>query len=224
MLLFVIIAGMLSPILADTVATWCGKPYEAGSPHITIPAASRFPYPATSSKPLLNFQCNPALRPYISGEDSIASIVVDADMTYNVGEEFTEGADPKEHIVVAIESEGKILAAGAVEAGSMGAEISFPLKLLGKSTTKPYEIECTARLGGTTYASNTSVYYLPPNPSSGTITKTDLRTGGLLVKPKGGSSYEPFLPFGFYTSTHNLTSQEDVDDIKAKGCVETERN
>lgn len=219
--LFAALASGVSTALAQTVATWCGKPYEAGSPHITIPAESYFPYPSTSSKPLLNFQCNPVLRPYVSGEDRSASIIVDAAITYDIGKEYTGSSEVVEYLLVAIESEGKILGVGRVKAGTMGTEMSFPLRLLGKATTKPFEITCTAKLGLTTYSSVTPLHYLPPNPSGGTTTKTDLRTGGLLIKPKGGESYEPFLPLGFYTSTSNLTTQESVDDIRAQGCVAT---
>lgn len=218
-LLFVVLAGGVSTALAQTVATWCGKPYEVGSPHVTIPAESYFPYPSTSSKPLLNFRCNPTLRPYVFGEDRSASIIVDAAITHDIGKHYTGRLEGAEYLLVAIESEGKVLAAGHVKAGTMGTELSFPLKLLGKATAKPFEITCTAKLGLTTYSSSTPLHYLPPNPSGGTTTKTDLRTGGLLVKPKGEKSYEPFLPFGFYTSTSNLTTQESVDDIKAKGYV-----
>lgn len=217
-------SGVRSLLLAVSLAypiwavdTWCGKPYEAGSPHITIPADSYFPIPAKSDKPLLNFRCNPVLRPYVSGEDSTGEIIIDAEITHDVGQPYPGAGSDAGLLAVAVESSGTILAAGAVLVGTKGTVLSFALKLLGKTRATPYNITCTARLGHATFSASTLVHYLPPNPSGGTVTKTDLRTGGLLVKRPGSGAYDPFFPYGFYTSTHQLTSQALVADIKAKG-------
>lgn len=202
---------------AWAVDVWCGKPYEAGSPHIIIPAESYFPVSATSDKSLLNFQCNPVLRPYIAGEDIVGGIIIDTEVTHDIGQTYFGSESDPGLLTVAVESSGTILSVGAVRVGTKGIELRFPLKLLGKAATTPYNVSCTAKLGTATYMSSTLVHCFPPNPSGGSVTKTDLRTGGLLVKRHGSGTYESLLPYGFYTSTRQLTSQALVDDIKAKG-------
>lgn len=212
---------VLSSIVSAQVRTWCGKPYEAGSPHLTIPADARFSYPPKSSLPLVNFQCSPVLRPYISNEDSVGGILLDAEISYDVGQPFDGCAGSHLILRVSVESSGKVLATGEVLLGTKSNVLEFPLKLLGKATTTPKDVSCTARLSSATYTSSTQVHYLPPNPSGGTVTKTDLRTGALLVKAKGRDAYEPILPFGYYASTRVLSSQAAVDEIKSKGYVQS---
>jgi len=213
----VVAAAVLSYVVSEQVPTWCGKPYEAGSPHITIPADAWFSYPTKSSSPLLNFQCSPVFRPYISSEDAAGSIILDAEIVYDVGQPFEGSVQNDTVLQVSVESGGKILASGNIRSGTKGNTLEFPLKLLGSAGTAPYNIVCTASLGSATYTSSTQMHYLPPNPSGGTVTKTDLRTGALLVKRKGEDTYEPILPFGFYASTSAFSSQAAVDEIKSKG-------
>ena len=84
----IVAAVVLSSIASEQVPTWCGKPYEAGSPHITIPVEARFAYSAKSLSLLLHFQCNPVVRPYISNEDEVGGIILDAEISYDVGQPF----------------------------------------------------------------------------------------------------------------------------------------
>ena len=219
MLSCVVVAGILSRVASEQVPTWCGKPYEAGAPHIAIPADAWFSYPPKSSTLLLNFQCNPVLKPYISNEDAVGGVILDAEMSYDIGKHFQGSLEDHSALHVSVESGGKILAEGEMRAGTKGMVLEFALKLLGKPTTTPNKVICTAALGSATYTSSTEVHYLPPNLSGGTVTKTDLRTGTLLVKRKDGSAYEPILPFGYYVSTSVLSSQAAVDEIKSKGYV-----
>jgi predicted ATP-grasp superfamily ATP-dependent carboligase len=71
-----------------------------------------------------------------------------------------------------------------------------------------------------TFEATAQVYYLP-NPSEGSVTKMDLRTGALLAKPANGSGgdYETVFPIGFYTTYDGyLASNTSVlDELKAQG-------
>jgi len=71
-----------------------------------------------------------------------------------------------------------------------------------------------------TFEASAALYYLP-NPSEGSVTKMDLRTGALLAKPANGSggNYEAVFPIGFYTTYDGyLASNTSVlDELKAQG-------
>lgn len=70
-----------------------------------------------------------------------------------------------------------------------------------------------------TYQTSASLSYLP-NPSQGSITKMDLRTGALMTKPANGTgNYDTVFPVGFYTLFDGyLTSNLSIlDEIKAQG-------
>lgn len=208
-------------------ATWCGKPYNEGTPHITLPPDSRFSVPPYSSQELLNFRCNPAIRPYVSGFDKEGSIIIDAELTHDVGVPFSSPSNSSTSpydqnlFQVAIEVNGRVLAGGPIKLGSRGTEFTFPLSALprGPQTTS-YNISCSASYShNAVFHDTTLLHYLPPNENGGSVTKFDLRTGGLLVKGKDKTDYEPIIPFGFYTSTNILNDLDKIDEIKAKGWV-----
>ena len=73
-----------------------------------------------------------------------------------------------------------------------------------------------------TFEASAALYYLP-DPSVGSVTKMDLRTGALLAKPANGSggNYEAVFPIGFYTTYDSyLASNASVlDELKAQGWV-----
>ena len=70
-----------------------------------------------------------------------------------------------------------------------------------------------------TYETSASLFYLP-NPSQGSITKMDLRTGALMAKPANGTgNYDTVFPVGFYTlfDGYLASNLSTLDEIKAQG-------
>ena len=122
------------------------------------------------------------------------------------------------YLFVTISIGSNVLAVGKVPVNATKFEIPFHLTRL-MPRKEPYTVSCSATyVGGQEYITNASLSYLP-NPSSGSITKFDSRTGGLRTKPFGGGDYTSAFPLGFYTAfggylANNLSI---LDDLKARG-------
>ncbi|KAJ7672563.1 hypothetical protein DFH06DRAFT_1176750 [Mycena polygramma] len=208
--------------------TWCNKNYLQGQP--VVPPGGQFRTPDLSSEPLLVFRCAPAIRPYLGEEDELAGVVVDAFTTftrYSGAEpiklpEFANGSGSKV-LDVWISVGGTVLAEATMPLNAT-QELHFPLALLGQPRKQPFDIECVASYASRTipevqiYRTTAAVSYLK-RPSSGAVTKRDSRTGALLVKPPGSSSYEAVFPIGFYTSFDNYLDSDlgILDKLKAQG-------
>ncbi|KAH7906070.1 hypothetical protein BJ138DRAFT_1117903 [Hygrophoropsis aurantiaca] len=69
------------------------------------------------------------------------------------------------------------------------------------------------------FKANSTLLYLPD--TNGSVTKTDLRTGALWVRPANGSggAFAPIIPNGFYTSFDQYLAQNlsIIDTLKADG-------
>lgn len=129
---YVAAVGVFSSYVSAQAPRWCGKPYEAGSPQVILPADARLSYPPKFSLPLLNFQCNPVLRPYISNEDVVGGLILDAEISYDVGQPFRESIDDNSSLHVIVNSSGRMLGAVEIRLGTKGTVLEFPLELLGK--------------------------------------------------------------------------------------------
>lgn len=194
-----------------SVPTWCGKPYKASSPHITIPPESKFAAPPTTTDSLLNFQCNPAIKPYVAGEDSSGTVVIDAEVVHDIGTKYDAAASGNSFSVsISVSGVGTVVSNAPMGLTATGTPLSFSLGKLSPSST-PYTVTCTATFGssGATYTSTTKLSYLPPNPYGGNTVKMDLTTGGLLVKGPSDATYKPFFPFGFYTQFDDYLSNNN---------------
>jgi hypothetical protein len=152
--------------------------------------------------------------------DLEGTIIVDAELTHDLGvpfepQLFYEGS--LIHVLVST-SRGP-LTGGPVKLGSRGSEFSFPLSALpGGPQTSPYNITCTAIVSDETlYTTTTLVHFLPENEGEASVTKMDLRTGSLLVRPRDKRHFEPIIPFGYYTGSKLLNNLAMINDIKAKG-------
>lgn len=70
------------------------------------------------------------------------------------------------------------------------------------------------------FEATAALYYLP-NPTQGSTTKMDLRTGALLAKPANGSegNYDTIFPIGFYTAYggYLASNLSKLDEIKEQG-------
>lgn len=200
---------------------WCGKNYDPAKPVDPPPPESWFQVPAASDTDLLALRCAPALKPYLSGEDSTASVVVDALLT-RVHENNAVALPAHARnipLTVTVAIDGKAVAHGLVKPGNT-VELPFSLKGINPSAD-PRAITCTASipLGGSkgTFHAASQLFFLPPNPFGGNTVKFEARTGALLVKQ--GKSWEPIWPFGFYTSFDDFLGKNltILDDVKARG-------
>jgi hypothetical protein len=220
-------AFVVTNLFTSTFAqTWCGKNYKSTEP--IVPPGGNFPTLTTSNTPLLSFRCAPAIKPYLAEDvGSPAIMLIDTPVTYtaiNGAVGITLPSSGTGTLAVTISSGTTKLGTATVPLNSTKFELSFPLSGLTPNST-PYSISCSATYttpSGTkqTFQDSTSFSYLP-NPTSGSVTKIDFRTGALLAKPADGSggAYDTVFPVGFYTQydpylTGNLSN---LDTLKAQG-------
>jgi len=202
----------------------CDKNYKRGSP--VVPPGGQFPVPATSDSALLAFRCTPIYKPYIAEDvTSNPGFIIDTLITHTQ----VRGAEPivlestAEFLFVSIIIGDDVLAASRVPVNATKFEIPFSLtKLMPRK--EPYTVSCSATYrGDQKYTTSTSWSYLP-NPTSGSITKFDARTGGLWTKPFDAghaTGYTPVFPLGFFTSFDDYLAKNlsILDDLKARGYV-----
>jgi len=175
---------------------------------VVSPAWAQFPLPPTTITPQLALRCNPALIPFLPddlGDTSSSLIIVDALVRYQeiAGAQpliLPEAVSPDAELSVTVSIDGMPLTSGTVH---FNGSAVFPFSLSGISPrSTPYTLACSATLSSQTFTSiPTSLTYLPSPPDTiGSITKLDLRTGGLLAKrARTQDSYEPVFPIGFFT-------------------------
>ena len=183
-----------------------------------------FPLPSASSQSLLALRCAPAIRPYLAEDvSSPAGILIDAPVVYY------EIANAKPirltcddtTLDVTVSLNGQTLATGSVPLNATAYELSFSLEGITPQMTA-YNISCEATYAATSQTfSTTAALSVLPNPTNGSATKMDLRTGALLARPATGSggAYEPVFPIGFYTNFGGyLTSNLSViNELKEQG-------
>ena len=107
----------------------------------------------------------------------------------------------------------------------MTYEIPFSLLNI-QPQTAPYNVTCEATYPTAgqsamtqTFTTSTALYVLL-NPSSGSVTKMDFRTGALLAKPAtgNGGEYELVFPIGFFTQFDGyFTNLSVIDELKDQG-------
>ncbi|KAK0216327.1 hypothetical protein IW262DRAFT_1399608 [Armillaria fumosa] len=200
----VVLVSLLSLVSAQT---WCNKNYMSTEP-IVFPGG-QFPVPESSATPLLALRCGQAIRPYLSedrhgivDDPTGVSILVDTPITYSL----ITGASPFTSTLgttlkVTVSAEGKTLASGRVPINTSKHALSLSLSAL-TPRTEAYNISCIGETeDGERFATTSLLSYLPTPPGDiGSVTKMDMRTGGLLARPahKDGA-YERVFPIGFYT-------------------------
>ena len=82
------LTSVLSRVRGADFAQWCGKYYQYGSPADATSIPFGFPYPETSSVPLLDFHCTPRSSFYLEndGQYDPPTIIIDANITDDVGQ------------------------------------------------------------------------------------------------------------------------------------------
>ncbi|KAK0200717.1 hypothetical protein DFS33DRAFT_1375618 [Desarmillaria ectypa] len=224
-MVLVILVSLLSLVSAQT---WCNKNYMSTEP-IVFPGGE-FPVPERSPTPLIALRCGPALRPYLQedqdgivGDPTALSILVDTPVTYLqiVGASPITTLDVT--LRVTVSAEGKILARGRVPLNA--AKHALPLSLSALAPrTEAYNISCTGETeAGEQLATTALLSYLPKPPEDiGSVTKMDMRTGGLLARPahKHGA-YERVFPIGFYTQfdSYLAVNLSAIRTLKEQGLI-----
>jgi hypothetical protein len=161
-----------------------------------------YPLPPVVSEPRLLFRCSPAIKPYLQGDDEVASLLIDLQLTnfvINATSSLPEHIEEDARFLVHVSTNGvPLLTAGILPLG-VNQRLQFPLFALS-ARHQPYPITCTAQLAGRglVFEASNSLSYLPPNPYGGSVVKMDIETKSLLVKKL--DRWQTFLPFGFYTA------------------------
>ncbi|KAH7927582.1 hypothetical protein BV22DRAFT_1045276 [Leucogyrophana mollusca] len=229
-------SSTLHPVLAASLLggafaqTWCGKNYMANQ--TAVPPGGQFDLPVGSTEPLLAFRCAPAFRPYLEEDAQTASFVVDTPIVYQYisgaapitllgNSTLSAGSSDLGNLNITISIGESVLATQAVPLNASGIEVSVDLSSLQAQKTA-YNVSCSATYTSDSpqkYRANSSLLYLPDTNSS--VTKTDLRTGALWVRPVDGSGggFAPIIPNGFYTSfdQYLVNNLSIIDNLKADG-------
>jgi hypothetical protein len=192
----------------------------------------QFPILATTTTPQLALRCQPAIKPFLPddlADDSSSLIIVDA----LVRDQEIAGAQPL--IMPTSSSPDPILSVNvwidgvhqASGTASLNGSATIPFSLSGLSPRiEPYSLTCTATLSSPEQnftSIPTSLTYLPSPPDYiGSITKLDLRTGGLLAKRVGTQDpYESVFPVGFYTQFGGHLERDDaatvLEELRSQG-------
>ncbi|KAI0297066.1 hypothetical protein B0F90DRAFT_1811231 [Multifurca ochricompacta] len=186
---------------------WCGKVYKAGQ--AVVPPGGQFPLPPPITIPQLALRCNPALIPFLPDDitdPSSSLILVDAlvrDTKIAGAQSLIMPSSPDAELLVSVSLDGSPLTSGTVPLNGSAA-LPFSLSKVSPRL-EPHVLTCTGTLSSppqTFMSVPTNLTYLPEPPSSiGSVTKLDLRTGGLLAKrAQTQGPYEPVFPVGFYTN------------------------
>lgn len=151
--------------------------------------------------------------------DGAVFILIDANITYDVGHELPSSFDPSSAssnlLDISISTSSSSLARVQIPLGTLGAEVSIPIDALPPSSTS-YNITCTGTLSSqSTFTAQTTLRRLPPNPYAGSTTKLDRRTGALLRQSESSGDWRNVLTFGFYTSFETLRQNLSVIDQMA---------
>jgi hypothetical protein len=188
----------------------------------TVAPTGQFPIPTTSSTTLLSLRCSPALRPYLSSDAATSAFfLIDTPLVNSQianASPINLSAAPT-NLSVTVSLGSTTLAQGMVPLNASKAELSFSLSGLTPSTT-PYNISCSATYGSAqTFTATTTLSFLP-DPTVGSATKMDLRTGAMLARPANGSGdYSPVFPIGFYTmlDSYLSTNLSILDELAEQG-------
>ncbi|KAI6003487.1 hypothetical protein F5J12DRAFT_155331 [Pisolithus orientalis] len=225
-----VLGASISTVLAQS-STWCGKNYMANQ--TVVPPGGQFALPSKSDDPLLAFRCAPAFRPYLQEDAKNATFVVDTRIVYDwisgaspitlPGSANTPSSDCDAGNVTVVIEVGGLRTTHEVPLNATGYEVPLDISKLSAQQTS-YNVSCSALYLASAskpqvYSANTTLLYLPNSNNS--VTKTDLRTGSLWVRPVNspGSPFQPFVPQGFYVSfdPYLLKNLSYIDQLKDDG-------
>ncbi|KAG2137495.1 hypothetical protein DEU56DRAFT_756073 [Suillus clintonianus] len=231
----IVALGVARGSLAQST-TWCGKNFMPNQS--VVPPGGQFVLPTQSAEPLLSFRCAPVFRPYLEEDAKSAAFVVDTPIVYDwvsgaerlslpSGSGSSGGSSDMGSLCVTI-SVGSVHTTANVALNSTGIQIPIDISDL-KARKTAYDVSCSATYSAPsssksqsaneqTFHTRTSLLYLPDTDAS--VTKTDLRTGALWVRPlSGAGAFAPFIPQGFYVNfdLHLASNLSIIDQLKADG-------
>ncbi|KAG0706208.1 hypothetical protein DFH29DRAFT_902647 [Suillus ampliporus] len=204
-----------------------------------VPPGGQFVLPMQSVEPLLSFRCAPVFRPYLEEDAKSAAFVVDTPIVYD----WITGAEPISLPSNSSSSSGSTGLGSlsvTIKVGSVHTTVNVPLNATGvqipldisklEAQKTAYNVSCSATYSAPSssksqsaskqkFKTSASLLYLPDTTAS--VTKTDLRTGALWVRPANntGGAFAPFIPQGFYINfdTYLLNNLSMIDQLKADG-------
>ena len=202
----------------------CGKVYEQGT--LVVPPAGQFPLPM-STTPQLVLRCNPAQIPFLPDDNTSSSVILVDALVRNraiAGAQPLNTMSQDSELDVTVSLDGETLTTGNVRLNGSAA-LPFSLSHILPRMT-PYTLACTAvalSLPKQTFTSiPTNLTYLPLPPDDiGSVTKPDLKTGGLLAKRAHVQEpYQPIFPVGFFTNFEGYLEDNDtsLEILKSQGC------
>lgn len=180
------------------IPRWCGKPYKPGYPNYD-PGGQLSPPPA-SPTPNLFLQVAPRHSIYDSSEH-VAEFIVDTSLSYTHGSPLADPHGPINtvDIDIRVDNTNERLVFSTAAINSTGNLFSFSLSALSPCL-EPYKIALYGRFGYQSYTATTELYYLPAKYNGSTVKIDNLNGGMLVANEQTDYTFEPFLPFGFYTS------------------------
>ncbi|KAG1856791.1 hypothetical protein F4604DRAFT_1930614 [Suillus subluteus] len=228
------LAGLLAASLlrGSLAQTWCGKNYMSNQS--VVPPGGQFLLPTQSTEPLLSFRCAPVFRPYLQEDASSAAFIVDTPIVYD----WIAGAEP----ILLPSTSGSSASSTSlgsvsvtIDVGSVKITTNVPLNATDfqipvdisalQAQKAAYNVGCSATYTSSAssksqkFKTSASLLYLPNTNAS--VTKTDLRTGALWVRPANGKggAFAPFFPQGFYINfdEYLATNLTMIDQLKADG-------
>ncbi|KAG2078440.1 hypothetical protein BDR04DRAFT_311283 [Suillus decipiens] len=229
-----VVAGLVRGSLAQT---WCGKNYMSNQS--VVPPGGQFVLPPQSVEPLLSFRCAPVFRPYLEEDAQTAAFVVDTPIVYDWITGAMPISLPSDSDASSLSNDfgslnitinvGSIFTTANVPVNATGIQIPVDLSALNAQKT-PYNVTCSATYSAQSssgsesaneqkFNTSSSLLYLPDTNAS--VTKTDLRTGALWVRPASGEggAFAPFVPQGFYINFEKYlaTNLSMITQLKADG-------
>ena len=182
--------------------------------------------PAPSPSPMLYVQVQPRHSIYDSSE-SKGDFVVEASISYTHGEPYSNrmfipGSDEtlsfdRLKFDIRVEEHNSLLVSSGTTIDAKSRLFQFDLTSL-QPRLGPYEIILygapTHSYGYQNYTAKTQLYYLPVKNTGSTVKIDNLHGGMLVAKNVTNYTFEPLLPFGFYTSCSGHLNY-GIDNVSA---------
>lgn len=155
-----------------------------------------FEYPSAGDTPLIRIKAKPRMSIYLE-TDSVASLLVDAEISYEIGEAISETfiTTPPQQLQVTISAEGEALGSAALDVGSSNNEVPVSLARLSPRAD-PYNLTIEAKLANSTvYSTTTNLSYLAYPDSYGSVARLDQLYGGTYAQRGKNSTWTAIYPY-----------------------------
>lgn len=153
--------------------------------------------------------------------DATATLLVDAEISYQVGEAVSETflTTPAQQLQVTLDYEGLSLGSTALDVGSTNNQVAVSLDKLSPRI-EPYNITVQAILANSTvYSTTTNFSYLPYPTSYGSVARLDSLYGGTYAQRGSNSSWLEIYPYTYYVqwSLYWDANVSTLNDFSAQG-------